>query len=88
MISIPQKYANNTVNYARQPGGYYSEEYNFVSERNFDVLLNGNNNITHDLKVTYNIGSSLLDRGSRHVASWLLTDCFTITNTTCCMPAR
>lgn len=59
-------YANNTVNYARQPGGYYSEEYNFVSERNFDVLLNGNNNITHDLKVTYNIGSSLLDRGSRH----------------------
>jgi TonB-linked SusC/RagA family outer membrane protein len=58
-------YANNTVNYARQPGGYYSEEYNFVSERNFDVLLNGNNNITRDLKVTYNIGSSLLDRGSR-----------------------
>lgn len=59
-------YANNTVNYARQPGGYYSEEYNYVSERNFDVLLNGNNSITRDLKVTYNIGSSLLDRGSRH----------------------
>jgi len=59
------RYANNTVNYARQPGGYYSEEYNFVSERNFDVLLNGNNNITRDLKVTYNIGSALLDRGSR-----------------------
>jgi TonB-linked SusC/RagA family outer membrane protein len=58
-------YANNTVNYARQPGGYYAEEYNFVSERNFDVLLNGNNNITRDLKVTYNLGSSLLDRGSR-----------------------
>jgi TonB-linked SusC/RagA family outer membrane protein len=59
-------YANNTVNYARQPGGYYSEEYNYVAERNFDVLLNGNNNITRDLKVTYNLGSSLLDRGSRH----------------------
>jgi len=59
------RYANNTVNYARQAGGFYSEEYNFVSERNFDVLLNGNNNITRDLKVTYNIGSSLLDRGSR-----------------------
>jgi len=28
--------------------------------------LNGNNNITRDLKVTYNIGSSLLNRGSRH----------------------
>ncbi|HWK07950.1 MAG TPA: SusC/RagA family TonB-linked outer membrane protein [Puia sp.] len=61
-----QEYANNTVNYARQAGGYYSEENNYVSERNFDVLLNGNNNITHDLKVTYNIGSSLLDRSSRH----------------------
>ena len=60
-----QIYANNTVNYARQPGGYYSEEYDFVSERNFDVLLNGTNKITHDLKVTYNIGSSLLNRGSR-----------------------
>ena len=61
-----QKYANNTANYARQPGGYYSEENNFVYERNYDVLLNGNNNITKDLKVTYNLGSSLLDRGSRH----------------------
>lgn len=63
---ITQIYANNTANYARQPGGYYSEEYDYVSERNFDVLLNGNNNITRDLKVTYNIGSSLLDRSSRH----------------------
>ncbi|MBN8856350.1 MAG: SusC/RagA family TonB-linked outer membrane protein [Sphingobacteriales bacterium 50-39] len=59
------RYANNTVNYARQPGGYYAEEYNFVSERNFDLLLNGNNNITRDLKVTYNLGTALLDRGSR-----------------------
>src|SRR6185437_16830793 len=47
-------------------GGYYSDENNFVYERNYDVLLNGNNNITKDLKVTYNLGSSLLDRGSRH----------------------
>jgi TonB-linked SusC/RagA family outer membrane protein len=62
---ITQKYANNTANYARQPGGYYSEENDFVYERNYDVLLNGNNNITKDFKVTYNIGSSLLDRGSR-----------------------
>ena len=63
---ITQVYANNTVNYARNAGGYYSEENDYVYERNFDVLLNGNNNITKDLKVTYNLGSSLLDRGSRH----------------------
>jgi TonB-linked SusC/RagA family outer membrane protein len=62
---ITQEYANNTANYARQAGGYYSEEYDYVYERNYDVLLNGNNNITKDFKVTYNVGSSLLDRGSR-----------------------
>ena len=62
---ITQSYANNTYNYARQPGGFYSEEYDYVSERNYDVLLSGTNKIGSSFKVTYNLGSSLLDRGSR-----------------------
>lgn len=62
---ITQIYANNTYNYARQPGGFYSEETDFVSERNYDVLLNGVNKLGSSLKLTYNLGSSLLDRGSR-----------------------
>jgi TonB-linked SusC/RagA family outer membrane protein len=36
---ITQKYANNTVNYARNPGGYYAEGTDYVGERNIDVLL-------------------------------------------------
>lgn len=60
-----QSYANNTPNYARKPGGYYSEENAFVSERNVDILLSGNNKITDDLKITYNLGASDLVRGLR-----------------------
>ena len=63
---ISQKYANNTVNYARQPGGFYSEGNDYISERNADVLLSGHNNITNDIKITYNVGGSILNRGSRH----------------------
>ena len=48
-----QKYANNTVNYARKPGGFYAEGTDYVSERNADVLLTGNNKITSSLKVNY-----------------------------------
>ena len=62
---IPQTYANNTANYARHPGGFYSEENDFISERNFDFLLSGVNNITRDFKVTYNVGASLSTRDYR-----------------------
>ena len=62
---ITKKYANNTVNSARNPGGQYSEETDYVAERNVDFLLNGNNNITRDLTITYNLGGSLLYRQSR-----------------------
>ncbi|TLU98929.1 SusC/RagA family TonB-linked outer membrane protein [Dyadobacter luticola] len=58
-------YANNTANYARQPGGYYAEESALVSERNIDILLNGTNKISKDLVINYNIGGSMLFRRSR-----------------------
>lgn len=62
---ITQSYANNTPNYARKAGGYFSEENDFVAERNMDFLLSGNNDITKDLKITYNIGASDLVRKFR-----------------------
>ncbi len=62
---ITQSYANNTPNYARKPGGYYSEETDYVNERNIDLLISGANNITRDLKITYNVGASDLVRGLR-----------------------
>ena len=61
-----QKYANNTVNYARKAGGYYAEGTDKVSERNADILLTGNNKISSSFKVNYNIGGSILTRGLRH----------------------
>jgi TonB-linked SusC/RagA family outer membrane protein len=58
-------YTNNTANYARLPGGYYAEENALVSERNIDILLNGTNNITKDIKINYNVGGSMLLRNLR-----------------------
>lgn len=75
---ITQSYANNTPNYARLAGGYYSEQNVFVAERNIDLLLSGTNDITHDLKVTYNIGASDLVRKSRIRKS--IADGLNITN--------
>lgn len=62
---ITKQFANNTPNFARKPGGFYSEENDYVSERNWDILLTGTNNITSDLKITYNLGASDLIRSLR-----------------------
>ena len=58
-------YSNNTANYARLPGGYYAEENAQISERNIDVLLNGTNSITKDIRINYNLGGSMLMRSLR-----------------------
>ncbi|MCC6287998.1 MAG: SusC/RagA family TonB-linked outer membrane protein [Chitinophagaceae bacterium] len=62
---ITQSYANNTPNYARKVGGYYSEENDYIAERNVDVLINGTNKIAGGLKLTYNIGASDVVRSLR-----------------------
>ena len=65
-------------NYARKPGGYYSEENVYVAERNVDILLSGSNNIAKDLKITYNLGASDLVRNMRVRKS--IADGLNITN--------
>lgn len=62
---ITQSYANNTPNYARKPGGYYSEENDYVAEQNVDVLVGGANSLSKNLKITYNVGASDLIRTLR-----------------------
>lgn len=44
------------------PGGQYYETNLSRWERNMDVLVSGHNDITADLKVSYNVGASLLTR--------------------------
>jgi len=56
-----QKFANNTLIFAQQGGTYRVGRYD-VSEFNADVLLSGSNSITDNLKVSYNLGGSLLQR--------------------------
>ncbi len=56
-----QRFSNNTLIFAQQGGTYRVGQYD-VSEFNADVLLSGNNTITPDLKLTYNLGGSLLKR--------------------------
>jgi len=43
-------------------GGRYFETNGYVSERNIDVLVSGNNKLTQDVGITYNIGGNILRR--------------------------
>jgi len=45
-----------------RPGGKYFETNARYQESNFDFLVNGNNAISDDIKITYNVGASTLDR--------------------------
>ncbi len=45
-----------------RPGGKYFETNARYQESNFDFLVNGNNAISDDIKVTYNVGASSLNR--------------------------
>lgn len=54
-------YYDKTLLFARQ-GGSYSVGYYDILERNMDVLLSGNNKISKDFNITYNIGASVLVR--------------------------
>lgn len=58
---VVETYANNTLLFAQQGGSMNVGRYD-ISERNMDVLLTGNNDITSDLKISYNLGASVLDR--------------------------
>ncbi|GGC18536.1 SusC/RagA family TonB-linked outer membrane protein [Parapedobacter defluvii] len=59
------RYYNGTVSLGSvQPGGQYYETYNVRSERNIDVLISGDNKLSGDLSLTYNLGGSVLNRKS------------------------
>ncbi|QGW27424.1 SusC/RagA family TonB-linked outer membrane protein [Phnomibacter ginsenosidimutans] len=58
---ITDRFANNTLLFAKA-GGSYSEGNVKVSEQNIDLLLSGKNNIGKDFSISYNLGTSVLDR--------------------------
>ncbi|MBC6491473.1 SusC/RagA family TonB-linked outer membrane protein [Flavihumibacter stibioxidans] len=59
--NIIDKFANNTLLFAK-PGGSLSVGNIRVSEQNMDLLLTGNNKISSDFSINYNLGTSVLKR--------------------------
>jgi len=50
-----------------QKGGMYYERLSEYSERNMDILVTGENALSEDFKINYNVGASLLNRKSNSV---------------------
>ncbi|SEW37628.1 TonB-linked outer membrane protein, SusC/RagA family [Chitinophaga sp. YR573] len=59
---------NGTLLFAGE-GGSMTVGFRNVTERNADVLVSGNNNISKDLKISYNVGASDLQRKSDYTAT-------------------
>ncbi len=54
-------YNGTTLNPFNTPGGRYQESSIDHWERNVDLLLSGNNKLSEDFNISYNVGASLLD---------------------------
>jgi TonB-linked SusC/RagA family outer membrane protein len=55
------KYSQGTVLWAPQAGGYYQQNNGVSTQKWFDAIISGENDITKDLKITYNAGAIYLD---------------------------
>src|SRR5690606_20733041 len=61
-------YYHGTVSLGNvQTGGQYFERFSTVSERNIDLLLSGENILSEDFTINYNIGGSLLNSTNNSV---------------------
>lgn len=59
---IEEKYSQGTILWASQPGGYYSKTKTTLTQRWYDIYLQGNNKITSNLRVNYMAGAIFQDR--------------------------
>ena len=55
-----ESYSLGTILYSRT-GGQYTQSRTIVTEKWFDAILEGNNKITKDLKITYRVGGIFQD---------------------------
>jgi TonB-linked SusC/RagA family outer membrane protein len=55
------KYSQGTILWASQAGGFYEQSNQSSTQKWFDVILHGENNITSDLRIDYNIGAIYQD---------------------------
>jgi TonB-linked SusC/RagA family outer membrane protein len=59
--NLTQQYAQGTLLWAGHAGGYFSQTSITTTQKWFDVIFNGNNKITNDLKVNYHVGGIFQD---------------------------
>ena len=52
---------NNTPGAAGSDNGSFGYQLDRIVQRNIDVVVSGQNNITKDLKISYNLGGTVLD---------------------------
>ncbi|HRQ49672.1 MAG TPA: SusC/RagA family TonB-linked outer membrane protein, partial [Agriterribacter sp.] len=58
---VESEYSTGTILWASQAGGYYGKSNINTTQKWFDVMLEGNNNITDDFKVDYRVGAIYQD---------------------------
>jgi len=54
-----QAYSQGTLLWAQQPGGYYSTTSTVISQKWFDLMLSGKNDLSDNLKLDYRVGAIL-----------------------------
>lgn len=56
-----QRIYEGTLQWARRPGGFYSESYATTTQKWFDVIFDGHNNLGKNFNVDYNFGAIYKD---------------------------
>lgn len=61
MDNDEEEYSQGTILWATQAGGYYSKTSLRTTQQWYDVILSGNNTLSKDFKITYNVGGIFQD---------------------------
>jgi TonB-linked SusC/RagA family outer membrane protein len=72
------KYSQGTILWASQAGGFYEQSNLISTQKWFDAILSGENDITKDLKITYNAGAIYQD--NRSDQGWMTANGLNIPN--------
>ncbi|HEX5153130.1 MAG TPA: SusC/RagA family TonB-linked outer membrane protein [Parafilimonas sp.] len=73
-----EQYSDGTILWATQGGGKYQKGYYTTTQQWYDAILSGNNTLTKDFKINYNVGAIFQDNKFNQDIS--LADGLTVTN--------
>jgi TonB-linked SusC/RagA family outer membrane protein len=61
MDRLEETYAQGTILWASQPGGYFAKNNINTTQKWFDLILSGSNTLSKDFKINYNLGTIYQD---------------------------